>query len=105
MASELLNTLTASGVDWADEMTAYVMGGLVADGKISQRTADIMRSLSVRDEPVIVTTAEQCQVAFETESLSSQWVALQNDGGINAALSTGDRSALKAALAAAIEVL
>jgi len=29
MASELLNTLTTSGVDWADDLTAFVMGKLV----------------------------------------------------------------------------
>lgn len=64
MASELLNTLTASGVDWADNMTAYVMGGLVSSGKITQQAADVMRSLSVRDEPVIATTADDCRKAW-----------------------------------------
>jgi hypothetical protein len=64
MASELLNTLTADGVDWADDMTAYVMGKLVAAGKITQKTADVMRSLSVRGEPVIVTTPEECSAAY-----------------------------------------
>lgn len=64
MASELLNTLTSDGVDWADDMTAYVMSGLVAAGKITQRTADVMRSLSVRDEPVVVTTPEECSAAY-----------------------------------------
>lgn len=64
MASELLNTLTASGVDWADDLTAYVMGGLVSSGKISQQTVDVMRSLSVRVEPIIETTAEDCQRAW-----------------------------------------
>ena len=64
MASELLNTLTASGVDWADDLTAYVMGGLVAAGKISQQTADVMRSLSVRNDPVVVATAADCQRAW-----------------------------------------
>lgn len=68
MASELLNTLTADGVDWADDMTAYVMSGLVAAGKIKQQTADVMRSLSEREESVIVTTAESCELA---------WIALQ----------------------------
>lgn len=64
MASELLNTLTADGVDWADEMTAYVMGKLVAAGKITQQTADVMRALSVRDEPVVITTPEECSTAY-----------------------------------------
>lgn len=64
MASELLNTLTADGVDWADEMTSYVMGKLVAVGKITQQTADVMRALSVRDEPVVITTPEECSTAY-----------------------------------------
>lgn len=64
MASELLNTLTASGVDWADDLTAFVMGGLVTAGKITQQTADVMRSLSVRSEPLIVTTADDCKRAW-----------------------------------------
>lgn len=64
MASELLNTLTASGVDWADDLTAFVMGKLVASGKITQQTADVMRSLSVRSEPLITTTADDCQKAW-----------------------------------------
>ena len=102
MASELLNTLTASGVDWADDLTAYVMGGLVAAGKISQQTADVMRSLSVRSEPVIVATAEQCQAAYESHRLGQQWSTLQNET-INPA--EGNRADLIAALRTAIETL
>jgi hypothetical protein len=64
MASELLNTLTASGVDWADDLTAFVMGGLVEAGKITQQTADVMRSLSVRLEPLVSTTADDCKRAW-----------------------------------------
>lgn len=64
MASELLNTLTASGVDWADDLTAFVMGKLVDSGKITQHTADAMRSLSVRSEAVISTTAGDCRKAW-----------------------------------------
>lgn len=64
MASELLNTLTASGVDWADDLTAFVMGRLVQSGKITQQTADVMRSLSVRSEPLISTTADDCRKAW-----------------------------------------
>lgn len=67
MASELLNTLTASGVDWADELTAFVMGKLVRSGKITQQTADVMRSLSVRVAPVVVTTADACRDAWQAD--------------------------------------
>ena len=75
MASELLNTLTASGVDWADDLTAFVMGRLVQSGKITQQTADVMRSLSVRSEPVIETTADQCKAAWDCERISAIWIA------------------------------
>ena len=56
-------------------------------------------------------TAEQyaekkAQAAAEADrlALQSEWAAILNNG-VNVALSTGDRDALKAALAAAIEVL
>lgn len=52
-----------------------------------------------------VVTAEQCSEAWESNALSQQWATAQNDGGINQALANGDRAALKAALAAAIEAL
>jgi len=105
MASELLNTLTADGVDWSDDMTAYVMGKLVAAGKISQQTVDVMQSLSVRNEAVIATTAEQCKSAWEYDQINLAWTTAQNDGGINAALAAGDRDALKTALTTLLESL
>ena len=54
-----------------------------------------------------VTTADvEACIAAETarvtqETLEAEWVALQNDGGINAAVATGDRVALATALTAA----
>lgn len=81
MASELLNTLTASGVDWADDLTAFVMERLVQSGKITQRTADVIRSLSVRSEPVIETTAEQCKTAWVSHDLRSRIDAAWNQIG------------------------
>lgn len=86
MASELLNTLTASGVDWADDLTAFVMEKLVESGKITQQTADVMRSLSVRSEPVIVTTAEECEAAWSVDlrMIEQQEFALLSDAVKNA---------------------
>lgn len=100
MASELLNTLTASGVDWADDLTALVMGRLVESGKITQRTADIMRSLSVRSEAVISTTAEEC----EAEWVRAICGRLQNES-INPAIASGDRAAIVASLRSAADAL
>lgn len=104
MASELLNTLTASGVDWADDLTAFVMGKLVDSGKITQRTADVMRSLSVRDEPVVSVTPEQCRSAWQ-ENLAlikrnerrAIYDAFEN------AVGTVEQEARKADLLAALE--
>ena len=45
------------------------------------------------------------QDAEDAAALAGEWAAIQNDGGINTAIAAGDRDALKAALAAAIEVL
>jgi hypothetical protein len=75
MASELLDTLTATGVDWADDLTAYVMGGLVSAGKITQQTADVMRALSQRTEPVVTTTAEACESAWRRHQVAAIWTA------------------------------
>ena len=49
---------------------------------------------------------KKAQAAAEADrlALQSEWAAILNNG-VNVALSTGDRDALKAALAAAIEVL
>ncbi len=104
MASELLNTLTASGVDWADDLTAYVIGGLVASGKITQQTADVMRSLSVRQEAVISTTAVQCEAAYESARLAQQCSTLENET-INPAKATGNRAAVISAYKTVIETL
>ena len=106
MASELLNTLTASGVDWADDMTAYVMGGLVASGKITQQTADVMRSLSVRSEPVISTTAEQCQEAWAVNQLKikQQEFATLSDAVKNA-IGTSEQVEKAAELRSMLDVL
>ena len=93
MASELLDTLTASGVDWLDDLTAFVMGGLVSAGKITQQTVDVMRSLSVRSEPVIATTAEECSAAWEYAAINSAFLAARNES-LNQALAAGDRVAL-----------
>lgn len=97
MASELLNTLNASGVDWADDLTAFVMGKLVASGAIPQQTAELMRSLSVRSEPVVSTTAEECSAAWEYAKINTAFLTARNES-LNQALATGDRVALIAGL-------
>lgn len=61
-----------------------------------------VKSLGVRSVPVISTTAEQCQSAYESARLSQQWSTLQNET-INPA--TGNRANLIAALTSAIETL
>lgn len=104
MASELLNTLTASGVDWADDLTAFVMGKLVASGAITQQTVDLMRSLSVRSEPVVSTTAEECLAAWEYTAINSAFLTARNES-LNEALAAGNRAALITGLKALLATL
>ena len=58
-----------------------------------------------------VTTADvEACIAAETarvtqETLEAEWVALQNDGGINAAVATGDRAGLVTGLQAAVAAI
>lgn len=47
----------------------------------------------------------ESQRAAAALQLSAEWVALQNDGGINAAVAAGDRAALVAALTAAVAAI
>ncbi len=47
---------------------------------------------------------DEAEAVITRSAFDSEWAAVLN-GGINAAVATGDRDALKAALAAAIEVL
>jgi hypothetical protein len=47
--------------------------------------------------------AEASRLAAET--LEAEWVSLQNDGGINAAVAAGDRAGLVAALTAAADAI
>lgn len=93
------------GVVWAEpDLTVPYMQSRVAD--FTQPVIDALVRLSKPTTfPFSEATADQCRVAFETDALSSEWSVILNDGGINVALSTGDRDALKAALSAAIEVL
>jgi hypothetical protein len=61
-----------------------------------------VKSLGVRYVPVVTTTAEQCQSAYESTRLAQQWATVQNEI-INPAV--GNRADLIAALKAAIETL
>jgi hypothetical protein len=94
------------GVEWAHPVTVPYLQSLVSAGKMTQQVMDALIQLSAPVSfPHAEVTAQQCQTAYQTDQLSAEWVALQNDGDINAAVAAGDRDGLKAALAAAIEAL
>jgi hypothetical protein len=99
MASVLLDTLISSGVDWADPVTDLIMSGLVQAGLIKQSVATAVRQLSEREEPLMDTpvTAEQCKLAWNQDTLQSEWVACLNEH-VNPALVSGDKSQLVASL-------
>jgi len=102
----LLTKLATVGVMWAHPLTVAYLDAAVAANGLGQASRDAAVNLSQPTTfPFTDVTAEQCRVAFETDALSSKWSEILNDGGVNVALSTGDRDALKAALLAAIEVL
>ena len=87
MSSELLDTLTVSGVDWDDDLTKYVMGGLVAAGEIDAAVVTITQGLSTRmDAPAGRTvTADECREAWNAAELARDWSTVQNEN-INAAV-------------------
>jgi hypothetical protein len=95
---------------WAPQVKALV--DLVV--ALSPQTSGLVDSFYALDggRPWKDLTVEQfavSRVAYETAqtqaALSAEWASLQNEGGINTAVAAGDRDALKAALAAAIEAL
>jgi hypothetical protein len=97
---------SSAGVMWAHEVTVPYLQWLVSQSKMTQAVMDALIQLSAPVSfPHAEVTAEQCEAAWNYDLLSTQWVALQNDGGINTAVAVGDRDGLKAALAAAIEAL
>jgi hypothetical protein len=78
----------ASAGNWSTELrTAVKAAGIT------------YTSLAGRD-----VTAEECEVEWKKAALQSEWTTILNEG-VNAALASGDREALKATLTAAIEVL
>ena len=111
MASVLLDTLIASGVDWDDPMTGLIMGGLVEAGLINPGVVTAMQSLSVRMDSLAGSdvTAEECAAAWSADqkrsrvdALASLWVSALNEG-INEALASGDKSQLAVAMRAAVD--
>jgi len=85
-----------------------VVGALYGDAQAVQSAMDAitggLRYAGVTTADVqAVIDAEATRLAAET--LESEWVSLQNDGGINAAVAAGDRAALVAALTAAIDAI
>jgi len=83
------------GVVWAHPMTVGLIDSLVASGIATAADKAALVQLSQPTTfPFAGVTADQCRVAFETDALSSEWSAILNDGGVNVALSTGDRDGL-----------
>ncbi len=73
----------------------------IGSGLPSEAVAAV-KALGVRSVPVVSTTAEQCQSAYESLQLSEQWSTLQNES-INP--SANNRATLIAALRSAADTL
>lgn len=98
-------TLCAGGLDLSDDQVQEMLPlvGAAASWP-SDLTLRLMQS-GVRHEPLIAaTTAEECRVAWETVTLEAAWAQCLNEG-INAAVSSGNRSALVTALRSAADEL
>jgi len=91
------------------------VGPLYGDAQAVQSAMDAitggLRYAGVTEEDVqAVIDAEATRIAAEAtriaaETLKAEWVSLQNDGGINAAVAAGDRAGLVAALQAATDAI
>lgn len=91
----LLAKLATVGVMWAHPLTSAYLDAAVAASGLGKASRDAAVNLSQPTTfPFASVTADQCRVAFETDALSSEWSAILNDGGVNVALSTGDRDGL-----------
>jgi len=98
------------GVAWADPLTIPYLTAKVASGAMAQQVMDALVQLSApTTHPWADVTAEDCEAAIAAadtvtavRTLQTEWATAQNDGGINAALAVGDRSALVAALEAVV---
>lgn len=99
--------LSVTGLQLHTDERQQMIDGLALAGNWPDQLRDTVKAAGVTYTSLVgeVVTADQCQTAYETDVLEAEWAAIQNDGGINTALAAGDRAALKAALASAIEVL
>ena len=84
LGSELLDTLIASGVDWNDPLTTYVMGQLVGAGRITAEVAEVVRGLSVQmvSPAGRTVTAAECQESWsdlEREERRTELVGYINE--------------------------
>jgi hypothetical protein len=122
LVAKTLRTIASSQNPLAGEVAdAHVVllneaVGLRIDSDTRQQTIDLLAAAgrwpdSVRDAIKArgkrmtslaggTVTADECRVAWTTDTMQSQWASLQNES-INAAVSSGDREALADALAAA----
>jgi hypothetical protein len=85
-----------------------VVGQLHGDSAYVQARMDAITGgkiyAGVTEQDVTASRAEY-QSRVDIDTLNSDWAALQNEGGINSALSLGDRAALVIALRAAADSL
>ena len=63
------------------------------------KTAALSAGLTYTSLAGSTVTAAECEAAWESDLISQAWTTALNDGGINVALSAGNRAALKASLA------
>lgn len=103
----LLDKLSSEGVNWRDPLTKQLLSSLVASHPdFTQQMADVLvgmneYTINLCEKYGIDTPTEaEVQVAIDSLDIEQAWVDAQNTH-INAAVASGDRVALAAALRAA----
>jgi hypothetical protein len=107
----LISKLSSTGVDWADPKSKMILGGLVANHpSFTQSMMDTLVEMNEKDVSIVEQhglpnpTEAEVQTALDEIEFESSWAAAQNTH-INAAVASGDKATLAAALRAAADSL
>ena len=87
------------GLDISSDTRQDTIDLLAAAGQWSDNVRDAIKAAGKRLTSLAggTVTADECKTAWTADALQSQWTALQNEG-VNAAISSGDKVALKTLL-------
>jgi len=92
--------LSVTGLQLHTDERQQMIDGLALAGNWSSELTTAVKSAGLTYTSLAgsTVTAQQCQIAYQTDALQSEWVAWLNET-INPLLAAGDRSGLNTALA------